>query len=184
MTTVNAFHWRWLTVQKFCLLSSWLEAWWHVGRHGAGEVAERSTSGSSGSRKRQGASRPILKFWSFKTHPSATLHPQGHASWHCDSLWTYERYFHSNHHTQFHFSEFQLLQSQFYLKRWTKFLEINSWWVLSPMSAFMSEMLKCLACLLPPSVWISLSSRMLTLHIPLSFHAGCSRSTYPWLSAT
>ena len=37
-------------VQRFSPLS-WQEAWWHTGRHGAGEVAESSTSGSAGSRK-------------------------------------------------------------------------------------------------------------------------------------
>lgn len=36
-----ATNWGWLTVQTFSPLSSWWEAWWHVGRHGAGEEAER-----------------------------------------------------------------------------------------------------------------------------------------------
>jgi hypothetical protein len=40
-----------LQVQRFSSLSSWREAWWHAGRHGAGEVAESSTSGLADSRK-------------------------------------------------------------------------------------------------------------------------------------
>jgi hypothetical protein len=40
-------------LQKFSLLSSWQEAWQHVSKRGAGEVAERSTSVAAGSRKRE-----------------------------------------------------------------------------------------------------------------------------------
>jgi hypothetical protein len=43
----------WLTVQRFSPLSSWREAWWHAGRHGAEVVVESSTSRSEGSRKRK-----------------------------------------------------------------------------------------------------------------------------------
>jgi hypothetical protein len=43
----------WLTVQKFSSLpSEQEEAWWHVGRHDPGKVAEISASGSKCSRKR------------------------------------------------------------------------------------------------------------------------------------
>jgi hypothetical protein len=48
----KTFHWSRITVQRFSPLSSWQEAWWHAGRHGAGEVAESSKSGSAGSRKK------------------------------------------------------------------------------------------------------------------------------------
>jgi hypothetical protein len=44
------FNWGWLTVQMFSPLSSWLEASWHAGRHGAGKEDKGSTSGSPGSR--------------------------------------------------------------------------------------------------------------------------------------
>jgi hypothetical protein len=40
-----------LQFQRFSSLSSWQEAWWHTGRHDAGEGAENSISGSAGSRK-------------------------------------------------------------------------------------------------------------------------------------
>jgi hypothetical protein len=43
-----------LQFQRFSPLSSWQGALWHAGRHGAGEVAETSTFGSTGSRKREG----------------------------------------------------------------------------------------------------------------------------------
>jgi hypothetical protein len=33
-----------LWFQRFSPLSAWQEAWWHAGRHGAGEGAESSTS--------------------------------------------------------------------------------------------------------------------------------------------
>jgi hypothetical protein len=42
-----------LQFQRFSSLSSWWEAWWHAGTHGAGEVAESSTSGSADSRKKE-----------------------------------------------------------------------------------------------------------------------------------
>jgi hypothetical protein len=48
MTTATlrkeTFNWGLLTVQRFRLLSSWWEAWWHAGRHGAGEVTQSSTA--------------------------------------------------------------------------------------------------------------------------------------------
>ena len=42
-----------LQLQRFSPLSSWQEAWQRAGRHGAGEGAQSSTSGSAGSRKRE-----------------------------------------------------------------------------------------------------------------------------------
>jgi hypothetical protein len=47
----KALNWGWLPVKRFNSLSSWWEAWWCAGRHGSGEEAKRSTSGSSGSKK-------------------------------------------------------------------------------------------------------------------------------------
>lgn len=44
----KAFNLGSLTVQRFSPLFTWWEAWWHTGRHDAGDVAERSTSGSAG----------------------------------------------------------------------------------------------------------------------------------------
>lgn len=66
-----ATNWGWLTVQTFSPLSSWWEAWWHVGRHGAGEEAETLTSVFSCSRRRLWATRPAVSFWT-------TLHPHPH----------------------------------------------------------------------------------------------------------
>jgi hypothetical protein len=41
----NSYKGKWLTVSKRSTpLPSQLEAWWHTGRHGAGKVAESSTS--------------------------------------------------------------------------------------------------------------------------------------------
>jgi len=42
-----------LQAQRLILLSLWSEAWWHTGRHSTREVAESSTSGSAGSKKRE-----------------------------------------------------------------------------------------------------------------------------------
>jgi hypothetical protein len=39
-------------IQRFSPLSSWQEAWQRASRHGAEEVAESSTSGSAGNRKK------------------------------------------------------------------------------------------------------------------------------------
>lgn len=47
----KSIHQSWLTVQRLSPLSSWWEAWWHTGKHGAGEVTEGSTSRLAGSRK-------------------------------------------------------------------------------------------------------------------------------------
>jgi hypothetical protein len=41
-----------LWMQRFNPLSSWWEAWQHPDKHGTGERAESSTSGSEGSRRR------------------------------------------------------------------------------------------------------------------------------------
>ena len=48
-----------LQFQRFSPLSSWQEAWQYSDRH-AGEVAESSTSGSTGSRKRERETGPGL----------------------------------------------------------------------------------------------------------------------------
>jgi hypothetical protein len=68
-----------LTQMQTCILLRWLcvlvsvlslwpwEAWWHTGRHGAGEVAECSTSGSAGGRERD--TDTSLGFWNPKAHP-------------------------------------------------------------------------------------------------------------------
>jgi hypothetical protein len=37
--------------QRFSSLSSWQETWCHTDRHSAGELAQSSTSGSTGNRK-------------------------------------------------------------------------------------------------------------------------------------
>jgi hypothetical protein len=42
-----------LQVQRFSPLLPWQEAWWHAGRHGAGEGAKSFTSVSAVSRKRE-----------------------------------------------------------------------------------------------------------------------------------
>jgi hypothetical protein len=42
-----------LQFQRFIPLSSWWNAWQHAVRHGNGQVAESSTSASSGNRKRK-----------------------------------------------------------------------------------------------------------------------------------
>jgi hypothetical protein len=41
-----------LQFQRFCPLSSWLRAWWHVGRHGIRKGAESSMPWSAGSRNK------------------------------------------------------------------------------------------------------------------------------------
>jgi hypothetical protein len=56
-------------VQRFSLLRSWSEAWWYTGRHGAGEVAESSTSGSIGSSKRQSVTGPGLSSLTLEAYP-------------------------------------------------------------------------------------------------------------------
>ena len=63
-----------LQFQRFSPLSSWQKAWWHTGRHGAGEGTESSTSRSTGSRKR----KSLGLAWAFETSkpiPSDTLPP-------------------------------------------------------------------------------------------------------------
>jgi hypothetical protein len=45
-----------LTVSEVSLLS-WQEAWQYTGRHGAGEEAESSASGSSGRKERKALER-------------------------------------------------------------------------------------------------------------------------------
>jgi hypothetical protein len=47
----------------------WQEAWWHTGRHGVGEVAESSTSGSAGSRKREA----LGLAWVFENLPPSDI---------------------------------------------------------------------------------------------------------------
>jgi hypothetical protein len=42
-----------LQFHSFSPLLSWQEAWWHTGRHVAGEGTENSSFGSIGSRKRE-----------------------------------------------------------------------------------------------------------------------------------
>ena len=42
-----------LQFQRFSSLSSWQEAWQHIGRHGARETAESPTYGLAGSRERE-----------------------------------------------------------------------------------------------------------------------------------
>lgn len=60
-----------LQFQRFSPLSSWSETCWHGVRQGAGEVAESSTSGSTGSRGGAQADRHWsgLSFWNPKAHP-------------------------------------------------------------------------------------------------------------------
>jgi hypothetical protein len=66
-----------LQVQRFRPLSSWWEAWWHVGRHGAVEKAERFAS--EGCRKRDTA--PGLNIETPKLPPvTYFLLQQGHTS--------------------------------------------------------------------------------------------------------
>ena len=63
-----------LMFQRFHALSSWWGAWRHTGRHGAREIGESSTSGSTGSRKRE----KLDLAWAFETskpNPSDTLLP-------------------------------------------------------------------------------------------------------------
>ena len=52
-----------LQFQRFSPLSSWQGAWWHAGRHGAGELTESSTSASEGSRK----GLTLTLAWTFET---------------------------------------------------------------------------------------------------------------------
>lgn len=40
-----------------------MEAWWHTGRYGLGEVAESSVSGSANNRNRE----PLGRAWAFET---------------------------------------------------------------------------------------------------------------------
>jgi hypothetical protein len=61
-----------LPLQSFRPSSSWWGAWRHTGRHGAGEVAESSTSWSTGSRKRRCATLGIA--WAQETSkPTPTV---------------------------------------------------------------------------------------------------------------
>jgi hypothetical protein len=66
-------------LQSFSPLSSWQEAWQHAERHGSGEVAKNSTSGSAGSRKRQWANWVWLGLLKPQSPPSGThFLQQGH----------------------------------------------------------------------------------------------------------
>jgi hypothetical protein len=58
----NIFNWDWVSAQIFNPLSSLCESGWHTGRHGAGEIAESSTSGCAGSWKLQVVTRHCLNF--------------------------------------------------------------------------------------------------------------------------
>lgn len=49
-------------VQRFSSLLSWQETWQSAGRHGVGEVAQRSTSRLAGSRRRATLIGPALAF--------------------------------------------------------------------------------------------------------------------------
>jgi hypothetical protein len=55
-----------LQVHGYSSLSSWHEAWWHTGRHGAEGLAENSTLESAGSNKRGTMG---LSFRNFRVHP-------------------------------------------------------------------------------------------------------------------
>jgi hypothetical protein len=80
-----------LQVQRFSLLSSWQGTWQCPGRKGVGGGAKSSTSGSSGSKKRETHTESDLSIWNFKVHfqwhtsskkttpPNSTTH----------SLWAY-----------------------------------------------------------------------------------------------
>lgn len=85
-------------VQRLSPLSSWWEAWQHAGRHSAGEVAQSSPSGLSGSRQWEWhlAWLKILKpqntlqwyiFFNKVTHTSCERH----------SLCAYNGCFHASH---------------------------------------------------------------------------------------
>jgi hypothetical protein len=56
----KAFKWGWLTVSEVLPIFIMARAWWHAGKHGAGELAKTPTSLSTGSRKR--APEPGLGF--------------------------------------------------------------------------------------------------------------------------
>ena len=75
--------------KRFSPLKSWLEVWWRASRHRAGEVAESSTSGSPGSRKRL---RSTGLAWVSET-PNlawvADVFQLGHAYSQCHSWWVY-----------------------------------------------------------------------------------------------
>lgn len=65
---------------RFSTLSSWRDAWWHAGRHVAGEVAESSIPQSADSRKR-------VRQWTWLEYlrpqnPTLVTHflPQDHTS--------------------------------------------------------------------------------------------------------
>jgi hypothetical protein len=64
---------RWLTVQTFSPLSSWWKVWQQAGRPGAGEVAESSTSGSTGNMQR-------VRRWAWLEFWNLNAHHQGHIS--------------------------------------------------------------------------------------------------------
>jgi hypothetical protein len=49
---MTAFNWGWLRVSEVSSLSSWPKAWQHAGRYTIREVAESSTSRSSGRQER------------------------------------------------------------------------------------------------------------------------------------
>ena len=59
-----------LWFQRFSPLSSWWGAWQHVGRHGAGKVAESSTSWPTGSKRRLWATLSIV--WAYETSKPAS----------------------------------------------------------------------------------------------------------------
>ena len=69
-----------LQLQSFNTLSSWWQAWWHTGRHGAREVAENSTFRSeSGSKKRETQNLAWALEMS-KLDPVSHFLQQGHTS--------------------------------------------------------------------------------------------------------
>ena len=83
----NMFNLDWLIVQVFSPLL-W-KVWQHAHRHGIGEIAKSSTSGSTGSsRKRVRHTGPILNIWNFKAAPQwHTLPPRPHLMPHPMGLW-------------------------------------------------------------------------------------------------
>ena len=84
-------------VQRFSPLSPWQEAWRCAGRPGAGEGAESSASGSTGSRRGQWHTGGLA--WASETSKPAPrdtlpltmpyLLQQGHTFQWCPFLWTY-----------------------------------------------------------------------------------------------
>ena len=86
--TKETFNWDWFIVQRFSILSSQKETWWHSGRHGPEERDENSTSWFASSRRRLCFTLTVAWVEEFSKLTPTVTHflQQGHAQYNKDIL--------------------------------------------------------------------------------------------------